>query len=64
MERPPKFRRDSAGDSFEAKIIQLRPTAQIDVSAGQTVFFRVDQHPPTRPAVFEDESDDDESGEE
>jgi len=53
MERPPKFRRDSAGDPFGAKISQLRPIAKIDVSAGQTVFSRVDQHPPTRPPVFE-----------
>ena len=53
MGAAPKFRRDSAGDPFEAKIGQLHPTAKIDVSAGQTVFSRVDQHPQTRLVVFD-----------
>jgi len=53
MERPPKFRRDSAGDPFEVKISQLRPTAKIDVCAGQTVFSRDDPRCPTPLAVFE-----------
>ena len=53
MERPPKFRRDSAGEPFEAQISQLPPIAKIDVSAGQTVFLRDDPRGPTPPRVFE-----------
>lgn len=54
---PSRFRRDSAGDPFEAEISQHRPTAKIDVSAGQTVFARVAQHRPTPSGEFELYSD-------
>jgi hypothetical protein len=47
------FRRDSAGDPFEAEIGQHRPSREIHVSAGQTVFSRVDQDLPTPLGVFE-----------
>jgi hypothetical protein len=48
-----KFRRDSARDPFEAEISHHRPTIEISVCAGQTVFFRVDQDLPTPLVVFE-----------
>lgn len=48
-----KFRRDSAGEPFEAEICQHRPMSKIRVSAGQTVFFRDDRRSPTPPPVFE-----------
>jgi hypothetical protein len=48
-----RFRRDSAGDPFEAKIGQHQPSREIRVSAGQTVFSRVDQDLPTPLVVFE-----------
>ena len=50
---PAKFRRDSAGDPFEAQIGQHRPTAKFCVSAGQTVFSRDDRRCSTPPPVFE-----------
>lgn len=49
----PKFRTDSAGDPFEAEVAQHRLSGEIRVSAGQTVFSRVDQNLPTPLVVFE-----------
>lgn len=48
-----KFRRDSAGEPFEAEICQHRPMSEIRVSAGQTVFSGDAQLRSTPPGVFE-----------
>lgn len=53
MERPPKFRRDSAGEPFEAEISHHRPTIEISVCAGQNMFFANFRHPSIRLGVFE-----------
>ncbi len=53
MADPWKFRRDSAGEPFEAEICQHRPMSKIRVSAGHPVFSGGSQHRSTPPPVFE-----------